>query len=123
MNSMYERLGRSEGIRALVETIAGNHLANPIVAKRFEPLAQNPERLGVALQHMCNFLESASGGPAKYTGRSMVEAHTGMNISGEEYLAVIDDIMAAMTTRGIDEATKKDALAMVYELKSTIMKL
>lgn len=123
MTSMYDRLGRTDGIRAIVESVAGNHLANPILAKRFEPLAADPARLGPALQHLCNFLESAAGGPAKYTGRSMVDAHRGMNISGEEYLAAIDDIMGALTKHGIDEATKKDALAMLYELKPTIVRL
>ena len=123
MTSMYERLGRTDGIRALVDTIAGAHLANPVIAKRFEPLAQDPARLQVALQHLCNFLESAAGGPAQYTGRSMLDAHRGMNISGEEYLAAMDDIMKALTTHGIDDATKKDALAMLYELKPTVMRL
>jgi hemoglobin len=123
MTSMYERLGRTEGIRALVETIAQAHLANPIIAKRFEPLAQDPAKLGPALQHLCDFLESAAGGPAKYTGRSMIDAHKGMNISGEEYLAAMDDIMGALTARGIDEATKNDALAMLYQLKPTIMRV
>jgi hemoglobin len=120
---MYERLGRSEGIRALVETIAGNHLANPVLAKRFEPVAADPERLQTALGHLSNFLEAAAGGPAKYTGKSMVEAHRGMNISGEEYLSAIDDIMGALTTHAIDDATKKDALMMLYELKPTIVRV
>ncbi len=123
MSSMYERLGRTDGIRALVNTVAEAHLANPIIAKRFEPLAADPARLDPALQQLCNFLEAASGGPAKYTGKNMVEAHRGMNISGEEYLAAIDDIMGALAKHGIDEATKKDLLAMLYEIKPTIVRL
>jgi len=123
MPSMYERLGRTEGIRSLVETIAGAHLANPIIAKRFEPLAQDPARLEVALGHLANFLESAAGGPAQYTGKSMIDAHKGMNISGEEYLAAIDDIMGALVKHGIDADTQKDALAMLYSLKPTIARL
>jgi hemoglobin len=120
---MYERLGRTEGIRSLVDTIAGAHLANPTIAKRFEPLAQDPARLEVALQHLANFLESAAGGPAQYTGKSMIDAHRGMNISGEEYLAAMDDIMGALVKHGIDEGTQKDALAMLYALKPTVVRL
>jgi hemoglobin len=123
MTTLYERLGRSDGIRALVDTIAASHLANPSIAMRFLPLAQDPARLTVALQHLCNFLEAGAGGPAQYTGKSMPDAHRGMNISGEEYLAAIDDIMGALTTHGMDDATKKDALMMLYQLKPTIVRL
>jgi hemoglobin len=66
---------------------------------------------------------SVSGGPAKYTGKSMPDAHRGMNISGEEYLAAMDDIMGALSTGGIDVATKKDVLYMLYELKPMVMRL
>ncbi|HRG99832.1 MAG TPA: group 1 truncated hemoglobin [Polyangiaceae bacterium] len=123
MKTLYERLGRTEGIRALVETVATNHLANPAIAKRFMPLTQDPERLATALGHLSTFLEAGAGGPAKYTGKDMVAAHRGMNISGEEYLAAMDDIMGALATHGIDEATKKDVLFMLYELKPTVARL
>jgi len=123
MTSLYERLGRTDGIHALVNTVVGAHLVNPIIAKRFLPLAEDPKRLEVATQHLCNFLEAGAGGPAQYTGRSMPDSHRGMNISGEEYLAAIDDVMGALTTHGMDDATKKDVLAMLYELKPTVMRL
>ena len=123
MLSLYERLGRTEGIRALVDTVATAHVANPIIGKRFLPLTQDPEHMAVALRHLCHFLEAGAGGPAQYTGKSMPDAHRGMNISGEEYLAAMDDIMGALTTHGMDEATKKDVLYMLYELKPTVVRL
>ena len=123
MTSLYERLGRTEGINALVDTIVASHLANPVIAQRYLPLSQEPERMAVVKQHLCNFLESGAGGGAQYTGKSMPDAHRGMNISGEEYLAAVDDIMGALNTHGMDEATKKDVLAIVYGLKPTVVRL
>lgn len=123
MLSLYERLGRTEGIRALVDTVATAHVANPTIGKRFLPLTLDPEHMAVALRHLCNFLEAGAGGPAKYTGKSMPDAHRGMNISGEEYLAAMDDIMGALTTHGMDEPTKKDVLYMLFELKPTVVRL
>ncbi len=123
MTTLYERLGRTEGIRALVDTIATAHLANPVIAKRFMPVAEDPARLSRALGQLCAFLEAGAGGPAKYTGKSMPDAHRGMNISGEEYLAAMDDIMGALSTHGMDDATKKEVLAILYELKPTIVRL
>jgi len=123
MSSLYERLGRSEGIRAIVDTVAASHVVNPIIAKRFLPLTQDPERMASALKHLATFMEAGAGGPAKYVGKSMPDAHRGMNVSGEEYLAAMDDIMGALSTHGIDEATRKDVLFMLYELKPTVVRL
>ena len=121
--SLYERLGRTDGIRKLARTIVDSHLENPIVQKRYEPLAQDPQRFELVLQHVVDFLEQGSGGPAVYKGKSMPEAHAGMNISSEEFLAVLDDIMSALQQHGIDEQSQKDVLAISYSLKPQIVHL
>lgn len=51
----------------------------------------------------------------------MPEAHKGMNISGEEYMEVIDDIFVALDKHAIDEETKKDVLFILWSLKGMIM--
>lgn len=121
--SLYERLGESAGIRALVDNIVNRHLKNPAICKRYEPLAEDSERLAAATRHLCDFLESGTGGPATYQGKNMVEAHRGMNISGEEYLAVLDDIVGAMQEQGLDEGVQKEILYMAYSLKPEIARL
>ena len=121
--SLFQRLGGREGIQALVPAIVDRHLSNPVIQKRYEPLAADPERLATATQHLCDFLEAGSGGTAEYRGRSMEEAHAGMNISGEEYLAVINDIMGALQDAGADESTQKDVLFIAYSLKPQIARL
>ena len=121
--SIYERLGESTGIRSLVDSIVARHLKNPIICKRYEPLSEDPERLEVVTQHLCNFLEAGTGGPASYQGKNMVDAHRGMNISGEEYLAVLDDIVGAMQECEVDEDTQKDILYIAYSLKPEIARL
>lgn len=121
--SLYQRLGETEGIRALVGEIVTRHLANPLICKRYQPLADDPARMAVVTQHLVHFLEAGSGGPERYAGKSMPDAHRGMNISGEEYLAVIDDIMGALQARNIDEETQKDMLFIAYALKPEIMRL
>ena len=117
---LYERLGASAGISALVEDIVALHMENPVIKARFRPLLSTPDKLAAAKQHLCAFLEAGSGGPQAYTGRSMPDAHRGMNISAAEYVAAIDDILTVLGTHGIDEQTQKDVLAIVYSLKGQI---
>ena len=69
------------------------------------------------------FFSAGSGGPEKYTGRDMKTAHKGMNISEQEYLSVMDDIMGVLEKRGIDRATRKDVLDILYSLKGEIIRV
>lgn len=119
--SLFERLGGSRGINTLVDKIVDRHMKNPSVQARFRPYLDTPEKLETTKQHLCAFLEAGSGGTAEYTGRSMPDTHRGMNINEAEYMAVLDDIMAAMNDQAIDEQTQKDVLAIAYSLKGEIM--
>ena len=119
--SLYERLGGTPGISAIVDDIVALHMENPAIRARFRPYLDTPEKLEQTKRHTCAFLEAGSGGQAKYTGRSMGEAHRGMNVSEAEYLAALDDILAALHKQGIDEQTQKDVLAIAYSLKEQIL--
>jgi hemoglobin len=121
--TLFERLGGSAGISALVEDIVALHMENPAIRARFRPYLERPEKLAATKQHLCAFLESGSGGTARYTGRSMLETHRGMNISEAEYMAALDDILAAMRKHEIDEQTQKDVLSIAYSLKGEIVRV
>ncbi len=118
--SLFERLGGSPGISALVEDIVALHMENATIRARFRPYLETPQ-LQVVKQHLCAFLEAGSGGHAQYTGRSMRDAHRGMNINATEYTTAVDDILTALRRRRIDEQTQKDILAIAYSLKSDIL--
>jgi hemoglobin len=121
--TLFERLGGSSGITALVDDIVRAHLENPVIGARFRPLLEAPDKLAAAKEHLCAFLEAGSGGPARYAGRGMRDAHRGMNISDAEYVAALDDILEALRRRGADEDTRKDVLAIAYGLKGEIVRV
>lgn len=120
--SLFERLGGSAGIRTLVDDIVNRHVENPRILARFRPYLDQPERLAQIKEHTCEFLEAGSGGKASYTGKSMIDAHRGMNIDDGEYMAVTDDIIAALRGRNIDEQTQKDVLMIAYTLRGDILR-
>jgi len=120
--SLYERLGGADGIAALVDDIIANHMINPVVKARYLPLNDDPQHFAVVRQHLINFLAAGSGGKEQYTGKDMESAHRGMNISETEYMAVIDDILAAMDKHQMDEQTRKDVLAISYSLKGQMIR-
>ena len=121
MKTLYEQLGGATGISAMVDDIVVAHINNPTIKARFLPFLEKPERVAEIKKHTCDFLGAGSGGPEKYTGRSMPESHRGMNISEAEYMAVIDDILGVMEKHGIEESARKDVLAIPFALKGEIM--
>ncbi len=117
--SLYERLGGAEGIARIVDEILARHLANPLVKTRFENIADLEHARHMAVE----FFTAGAGGPLQYSGRDMRTAHRGMNISEQEYLAVVDDIMGALAKHAIDETAQKDVLAILYSLKGDIIRV
>ena len=119
--SLFERLGGSSGIDALVDDIVALHMENPVIRARFRPYLETPDKLATTKLHLRSFLEAGSGGTAQYTGRSMQDTHRGMNINEAEYMAATDDILSALREHKVDEQTQKDVLAIAYSLKEEIL--
>ena len=119
--SLFERLGGTPGITAIVDATVDAHMKNPAVNARFLPYMNKPESLTRIKQHTVEFFTVGSGGPGEYSGRDMVATHTGMNISPAEYMHVMDDIFLALDQRSVDDETKKDVLAILWSLKGMII--
>jgi hemoglobin len=117
--TLYERLGGAQGIAGLVDDVIDAHLVNPVVKTRFENIKDLDHARKMAREFFC----AGAGGPEPYTGRDMLAAHKGMNISEQEYLAVTDDIVGAMEKNGISEDAKKDVIAILYSLKGSIIRV
>jgi hemoglobin len=118
-NTLYQRLGGANGISRLVDDVMAAHLVNPVVKPRFE----NIKDLERAKRMAREFFGAGAGGPEPYTGKDMLAAHQGMNISEQEYLAVTDDIVGAMHKNQLDEGTRNDVIAILYALKGNIIRV
>ncbi len=119
MESLYERLGRKEGVTRIVNDVMAAHLANPLVNARFENIRDMDHAKRMATEFFC----AGCGGPDPYTGRDMLTTHKGMNISEQEYMAVMDDILAALAKNGIDRQTCNEVVAILYSLKGQIIRV
>lgn len=117
--SLYERLGGEERIMRLVKDIIDNHYTNPLIRTRFENIS---DRTGFE-SHVFEFLCSGSGGGQTYSGKDLLSAHKGMNINEQELVAAIDDIVAAMTKNGYDQAEKNEVVAILYSLKGDVVRV
>ena len=114
--SLYERLGGEQEIRKIATTILENHLANEAVKARY---AESDEKEVIRI--VTEFICAGTGGPQEYTGKDMLAAHKGMNISEREYIAVLDDILSALDTHGVGQREKEELLFIAYSLRGEIL--
>lgn len=116
--SLYDRLGKREGIARITRSLIDNHMANPLVSVRYAGSDMKKVE-----QRVIEFFCAGAGGPETYTGKDMLATHKGMNISEQEFVAVVDDAMAALQSNGIDADTRNDVLAILWSLKGEVIRV
>ena len=118
-DSLFERLGGTEGITVIAKDIVQRHLDNPDISTRFS------EGSGVDLQQLgkfvVEFLTAGSGGQGEYTGRDMASAHAHMNINEREFISVMNDISKALKAYGVSDETHDELIGISYSLKDEVM--
>lgn len=115
--SLYERLGGAEAIAAVVDDFVDRHAVNPVIAPRFRG-KDLPKLKQIGTQFFC----MGAGGPQRYEGKDMRAAHSGMNISAEEFMAAIDDIVAAMQARGAGANEINEVVGILYSMRGEVMR-
>lgn len=116
--TLYERLGGEERIRVLAMTIFDKHRNNRTVQTRYAASDRDD-----VIRLVTEFICAGTGGPQTYTGRDMLTAHRGMNISEEEFVAVLDDIMEALDAHNVGQREKEELLMISYSLKPEIVRV
>ncbi|WP_409525176.1 truncated hemoglobin [Nitrincola sp. MINF-07-Sa-05] len=117
--TLFDRLGGHAGIDRLCDRIVDLHLQNEVAGPRYQAL--DNKALDHAREKVKEFLAAGTGGPVEYTGRSMLETHTGMNVSAAEYVAVVDDILQAMNEMEYPRSVCDEILGIAYSLKEEII--
>ena len=64
---------------------------------------------------------AATGGPCTYTGLSMEEAHSGQDISVEEFGYFVQDLVAAMNKLKVPQQQQRDLLALLGSMQNQVV--
>ncbi|MDB5874811.1 MAG: putative globin [Ramlibacter sp.] len=115
--SLYQRLGGVERIAAIIEDAIDRHAVNPTLSPRFRG-KDLPQLKQLGTQFFC----AGTGGPQKYEGRDLRSAHAGMNISEEELVATMDDVVAALNAHGAGPAEVSEVVGILYSLKGDVLR-
>ena len=119
--TLYTRLGGVDAISLVVDKFLTNVASDNVINARFEAAVANPSRLQLLRNNLIDQICAGSGGPCAYKGKSMIAAHTGMNITQDEFNALVGDLVSALDTYSVPEKEKNDLLAILGPMQSDIV--
>jgi hemoglobin len=118
--SLYESLGGKKAIVAVVDEFVARVAADTRINGFFAATAADPKRLASFKGKLVDQICEASGGPCKYTGKSMKEAHRGMGVSGADFNALVEDLVGALDKFKVAAKDKDALLGVLGPMKSDI---
>jgi hemoglobin len=119
--TLYTRLGGVEAISSVVDKFLVNVSMDDVIKDRFEPAIANPSRLQLLRNNLIDQICAGSGGPCIYKGKTMLEAHTGMNITQNEFNALVGDLVASLDFHNVKETEKTELLGVLGPMASDIV--
>ncbi len=119
--TLYTRLGGIGAISAVTDQFLANVVADPVINQDFAATVADPYRTQLLRLNLIDQICAASGGPCQYKGKTMLEAHQGMNITQEEFNALVGDLVAALDQFNVPEQEKSELLTILGSLQPDIV--
>ena len=120
--SLYDRLGGVYSIATVVEDFIDRIMvdprlnANPRVDEAHHRVS--PAGFKYLVTEMVCW---ATGGPQKYTGRSMRDSHQQLMITADEWEAFLDDLQQTLDKFGVPQAEQAELKAIVDSTRADIV--
>ncbi len=115
---LYEKFGGRDGVKAVVETFYKSVLSNPDVAPYFSETNMNKQK-----DHQTNFISFVLGGPNKYTGRSMREAHAHLNLTEKDFQIIATLLSDALKYHGVSDQDIANVMKIVATTHDDVLNL
>ncbi len=120
--SLYERLGGVYSIATVVDDLINRIMVDPRlnanlrVDKTLHRISP-PGFKYLVTEMVCE----ATGGPQKYTGRSMRDSHKHLLITAAEWEAFLDDFLQTLDKFGVPQAEQEELKAIVDSTRADIV--
>ena len=114
--STYDQLGGAAGVEAIVDGLLETIVDDDRINAQFA----NTDILRLRsklIEQIC----AQSDGPCTYTGLTMEETHAGRHIDDAQFNALVEDLIAAMTARGVPVAAQNRLLRRLAPMHGDIV--
>jgi hemoglobin len=117
-HTLYERLGGGAAITAVVDDFAARCAADSRINPKFA--RTDIARLKAMLVEQ---ISAATGGKIQYTGRTMSETHRGMQVTAGEFDALVEDLVATLSTFNVPDSEQTKLLGILGPLRADIVEV
>jgi hemoglobin len=134
--TLFDRLGGQQGITAIIDDFMPRAMEDPRVnwdrkgakqtgfvfrREKSNEWTATPENVAQLKKHFVQFIALATGGPAKYDGKEMKTAHSGMRITNAEFDATLGDLKASLDKLQIPNKEQKELLSVIESTRPLIV--
>jgi len=116
--SLYDRLGGTDAITAVVRAVVDRQLKDDRLNRKFA--RTNRDRL---IKEFVDQICQATGGPCKYTGRNMTETHHNMGVTNGEFQAFVEDVVAVLNDFKVGATEQDELLNILAPLREEIVEV
>lgn len=116
--SLYERLGGMDAINAVIDEFVARCAADSRINAKFVR-SDIPRLKANLVDQVCQ----ATGGPCTYSGRDMRTTHLGMAVTGGEFEALVEDLVATLDRFNVGESEKSELLGALAPMRRDIVEV
>jgi hemoglobin len=118
-SSLYQRIGHAGGLLWLVNTLYLRVLADPLLLAYFKHLDDQDRQW--LRWHMLTLLAVVTGGPSKYQGRDLHDAHAELHITAEAFDRVVGHLQATLQELEVQQQDQQAILAAVQARRDAVV--
>jgi hemoglobin len=120
--TLYERLGGVGAIANVVDDFIDRNLRNPRTMAN-QSVAQGYANITAAgIKYLVTeMICDVSGGPQTYSGKSMVDSHSHLDLGEDDWTYFVDDLKESLALFGVPKAEQAELLAVVDTTKADIL--
>jgi hemoglobin len=118
-SSLYQRIQYAGGLRRLVGKLYPRVLADPLLMAYFKHL--DDQDLQWLRWHMLTLLAVVAGGPSKYQGRDLHEAHADLHITGEAFDRLAWHLQRTLQDLEVQQEDQQAILAAVQARRNQVV--
>jgi hemoglobin len=118
--SLYTRLGGDKAIAKVVDDFVANVVADEQIKEAHKKHFREGDVAGLK-KKLIDQIGEATGGPQRYTGKNMKDAHQGLGITEKDFDALVADLVKALDQNKVGAAEKEELLAMLGKMKPDIV--
>jgi hemoglobin len=118
--SLYDRLGGEAGITKVVDDFVASVMASDKIRAKHKEHFQKGDVAGLK-RKLIDQIGEATGGPQKYKGKNMKDAHKGLGITDADFDALVECLVQALDRNKVGAQEKKEVLDLLGPMRKDVV--